>query len=309
MGNLQNKEWTELSKYLVTFKCMIEDAFMDGDMWDNEFILVEASSEDEAIKKFLDIKYEFEPKEVLKAVLFKYMLELLEDDKDDYLGEYIKQEKLNQLNEKIEKDGIDSSIEIEEIMSDVNIKSVSDDFYASLKKGSEKQLYYYGQRYDVFCIKLKTLNALKKDEKKKKENILINMEQKNIDILNAISDVIRAKGVGQEKEYDLDRALLNKFGFKTSEDQSIFTFLNNYILNAIMLDDDKGGFVSYTLIDKTRVIFEKFVNDTEIKQVKSVCIKPSEVFLRLIEKGYNFSDVKSKLAIEVITEYRNKDCN
>lgn len=84
MENLQNKELTELSKYLVTYKCMIEDAFMDGDMGNNEFIMVEALSEDEAIKKYLDIKYEFEPKEVLKAELFKYMLELLEDDEIDF---------------------------------------------------------------------------------------------------------------------------------------------------------------------------------------------------------------------------------
>lgn len=309
MKNSQNEKSAELSKYLVTYKCMIEDAFMDGDMGDNEFILVEASSEDKAIKKYLDLKYEFEPKEVLKVELFKYMLELLEDGEDDYLGECIKQEKLNQLNEKIEKDGIDSSIEIEEIMSDVNIKSVSDDFYASLKKGSGKQLYYYGQRYDVFCIKLKTLNTFKKDEKNKQDNILVNAEQKNIDILNAISDVIREKGLRQENEYEIDMALLNKFGFKTSEDQGIFTFLNIYILNTIMLGDDKGGYVSYSLIEKTNVIFEKSVNETENKQVKSICIKPSEIFLKLIQKGYNFSDGKNKLAIEVITEYRNNDCN
>lgn len=130
MGNQQNKELTELSKYLVTYKCMIEDAFMDGDMGNNEFIMVEALSEDEAIKKYLDIKYEFEPKEVLKAELFKYMLELLEDDEIDFLVKCLKQEKINQLNEKIEKDRIDSSIEIEEIMSNVNIKNLSDDFYA-----------------------------------------------------------------------------------------------------------------------------------------------------------------------------------
>ena len=76
-----------------------------------------------------------------------------------------------------------------------------------------------------------------------------------------------------------------------------------------MLGDDKGGYVSYSLIEKTNVIFEKSVNETENKQVKSICIKPSEIFLRLIQKGYNFSDGKSKLAIEVITEYKNNDCN
>ena len=206
MENLQNKELTELSKYLVTYKCMIEDAFMDGDMGNNEFIMVEALSEDEAIKKYLDIKYEFEPKEVLKAELFKYMLELLEDDEIDFLVKCLKQEKINQLNEKIEKDRIDPSIEIEEIMSNVNIKNLSDDFYASLQKDSGKQLYYYGQRYDVFCMKLKTF---KKDEEKKQENILVNAEQKNINILNAISDAIREKGVGQDKVYELDMALLD----------------------------------------------------------------------------------------------------
>ena len=309
MENLQNKELTELSKYLVTYKCMIEDAFMDGDMGNNEFIMVEALSEDEAIKKYLDIKYEFEPKEVLKAELFKYMLEVLEDDEIDFLVKCLKQEKINQLNEKIEKDRIDSSIEIEEIMSNVNIKNLRDDFYASLQKDSGKQLYYYGQRYDVFCMKLKTLNTFKKDEEKKQENILVNAEQKNINILNAISDAIREKGVGQDKVYELDMALLDKFGFKTAKDQKISAYLENYMNNIIMLEDNKGEFVSYNLIEKFNGSHENSVIETENKQVKSICIKPSAVFLRLIEKGYNFSDGKNKLAIEVITEYTNNDCN
>lgn len=307
MKNLQNKDLT--AKYLVTYKCMIEDALMDDDMGDNEFILVEALTEDDAIKKYLDIKYKYEPKEVLKAKLFKYMLELLEDGDDNYLEKCLKPKMLKQLNEKMEKEGIDSSIEIDEIMSNVNIKSMSDNFYASLKKSSQKQLYYYSQRYEIFCINLKTLSTFKKDEKKKQENILVNAEQKNIDILNAISDVIREKEVGQEREYDLSVALLNKFEYKTAKDQDIFDFLEKYIFNTIFLCDDKGGFVSYALIEKTNVIYEKSANETEKKQVKSVCIKPSEVFLRLIEKGYNFYDGKNKLAIEVITEFRDNDCN
>ena len=58
-------------------------------------------------------------------------------------------------------------------------------------------------------MKLKTLNTFKKDEEKKQENILVNAEQKNINILNAISDAIREKGVGQDKVYELDMALLD----------------------------------------------------------------------------------------------------
>ena len=79
--------------------------------------------------------------------------------------------------------------------------------------------------------------------------------------------------------------------------------------NIIMLEDNKGEFVCYNLIEKFNGSHENSVIETENKQVKSICIKPSGVFLRLIEKGYHFSDGKNKLAIEVITEYTNNDCN
>lgn len=283
------KEGKSMEKYLITDMFSVEEndlRWMSDQSENDDMILVEGTSKDDAIRKYLYTRCEFEPKGVLKEMLFRDFFEKISYGEYDKIEEFSKADELIKLAEDIQEQYMqDDDFDSESNILEVDTEELSNRYFSLLTKDEIRKAYYMCCRYEIFCVKTCSLASYKKRQRLNARNIIKDITEEDVTVFNLISDMIRV----EEKEcYYVNFQILNDLGLDTEDAINLIKYiLSKFKRTVVSLEFDDGRFVCCALISK--ITFPRGYYDGEIKNDdRYIEIYPSKLLVKLAKAHYNF---------------------
>lgn len=290
----------KMKKYMVT---SMENLECEDLYWisykntNDEMLLVEAGSKEEAVRKYLYTQYEFETKGIIEEEIFRQFWIDVANGDWEYMEGLSRENDLIKLAERVYGQYMENDDDKpEESILKYDTEAISAEFFTLLNKQDRKITYYYCNRNNVFCVELETLAHLKKRKRKNKRNIINDITENDIIVLNLISEMIRKE---DKKSYCIDGDILAEQGFDKHKIQELLEYVCSLELHCnINSANERGAFVFYSLFSHRTYTIGK-TND-----VLSVDIYPEVILRKLAKAGYNFEDGRNAIAERVMDECR-----
>lgn len=297
------KEGKKLKKFLVTEIYKMDDLQWISDQdTNNNMIIIESTTKEEAIRKYLYANFEFESQGILRNVLFHDFWVAVAYGEYEYIETFSNAELIMKIAETIYTKYLkDDDSDPEDSILKYDLEEISNEFFSLLNNKDKKEAYYYCNRYDVFCIELETLSACKKRKRKNLKNIINDIEDVDVTFWNLILQMIRDE---KKTSYYLDDKILIKYGLDLEQANEMLRYCWSHKLKgSVSMDYEDGSFIACSLYSSLKFPnISKLEDDNDESQNTYVEIFPTEIVYKFAESGYDFKDGKNDIAIKILND-------
>lgn len=290
------KDGKNMKKYMVTDMFNIENEdlrWMSNNGSNERIYFVDASSKEEAIFKYLSTKCEFEPGGILKEMLFRDFWVSVGYGEYEYTEKFQKAKEISVLADVIYSEYFENNNKSpEKLFLEYETEDLANKYWGFLEKEDIKTAYYMCNLCEVFCVEMGSLAEYKRRERKNLKNIIDDIQDEDILGLNMISKLIREKCEG---DCQLSVAALADIMGQDEAKELLEYCASRNFRSVVNLTYEDGSFIFCSLIDSMEISYS-------VEEVEAIDIRPSRLFMRLIEEGYDFREGKNALAIKLISE-------
>lgn len=293
------KEGQIMKKYMVTDLYEIESTdfiLLSNQESNKNILLIEGTTKDNVIEKYLNARYEFEQQTHLKEMLFYDFWISVGYGEYEFVNHFENSEAILQLADNIYNQFFqNTNTEPEKIYNKYDTKELVENYWELLNEEDAKEAYYLCNRYDVVCLELNTLANFKKQQRINSRNIVDDITQEDSTFWNIISNLIHTE---LKESYSITLKTLTEYGLSLEDSEELLNYCISEKLNSVVsMTFTNGNFGCWALSN----LFIHHRDDTNKDEI-SIEVFPSNTLYKLAEAGYDFKNGKDALATEVLTK-------
>lgn len=294
-GFIYKMEEKYMEEFILIPKVDLEDMEADGFVSGSEMddiVRIKATSEEEAIKRYLQAKFDYEDPWLIKEIVYQEFLGLVAYGDIEDCDYYNSNADIMVIADEIYKRffDYDQIPDPDVIYWNRTAREYMNDLFAAFSDDTLKEAYIDCEYFNVIAIRAIPLAQYIKREDIRKKNIIKDITERDIIILNCIAEKVRHQGC---KEYIIRPADLMNYGYSEEDALMIINEREWFFRNPAVYYASDSGSLYYTLLHCIR-------NSDDSPEI---IVSPDPIFGELVDAGYDFKDGKNDIAIKIFERH------